>query len=769
MKFAYNEWGNTASWNYTGPNMGRWVANFSPYVIENGGNAGVTFEDGTQHPFTDGMSTNGSDMQYNGATKIALLKSGIQYNFSSASQVTKGDANGNYITYVKDGAGKTTQIVDTLGRSVNIYYENPSDVTLPSRITVLNHTGLPAQILTYTFEYEFRNVDPSVYGYTPAGVVAGNYPFLTRINLPDGKFWAFTYYHGVSASTLLLASVTYPMGGTTTYNYTGSNAQLDAKCKQKVMNANNGQGNVTTSYQHSHCYPANQPPDNCSGDPQAIHSVNIIDPDSATTNVIFNSDGKESSRTGSGKSEYTTWTGSHVQIKQVIVDGYETRTDYQYDVSNGNLLQEEVKPGSGMGTDLNFRGRRTVRTWQSFGNNVYRVQTENVYDLNNALATSLVSQTQYGYDEYVTYPMTDRGPGVAGHLDSYNTGYTTRGNVTTVSRWLASESRWIATHSFYDTLGNVVKTRDAKNYDTVINYGSTNAFAYPTQVINPKGHTTNTVYKFYTGQVESVTNANNFTTTTTYDSLNRVTRIDFPDTSYVRATYDLTINNFSTTIYKSITASQEAASTTYLDGVGREKQKRKSDPAGDIYVDTVYEVCDCNGKVSKVSNPYRLGEIVYWTQTKFDALGRPMKIIPPDGTETQNFTSYTYGPMKTAVTDPAGKARRYHYDVLGRIWKVVPSDTRPDPFSGTLSHESAIFASMHQHFFTSPAMPVGAGDALYAYIYLDPKNMPSEVMLQWNDGAGWEHRAYWGADNIAWGVNGTNSRRYMGALPASGQ
>ena len=41
-------------------------------------------------------------------------------------------------------------------------------------------------------------------------------------------------------------------------------------------------------------------------------------------------------------------------------------------------------------------------------------------------------------------------------------------------------------------------------------------------------------------------------------------------------------------------------------------------------------------------------------------------------------------------------------------------------------------------------------------------------MLQWNDGA-WEHRGYWGANNIAWGVDGTASRRFMGPLPPAGQ
>ena len=64
-------------------------------------------------------------------------------------------------------------------------------------------------------------------------------------------------------------------------------------------------------------------------------------------------------------------------------------------------------------------------------------------------------------------------------------------------------------------------------------------------------------------------------------------------------------------------------------------------------------------------------------------------------------------------------------------------------------------------------MDVAAGDVLFAYVYLDPAHPPQEVMLQWDDGS-WEHRAYWGANNITFGVDGTNSRRYMGALPAAG-
>jgi len=77
---------------------------------------------------------------------------------------------------------------------------------------------------------------------------------------------------------------------------------------------------------------------------------------------------------------------------------------------------------------------------------------------------------------------------------------------------------------------------------------------------------------------------------------------------------------------------------------------------------------------------------------------------------------------------------------------------------------------MHQHYFYGAAerLTVGAGDRLFAYVYLDPANPPSEVMLQWNDG-GWDHRAYWGANDINLGTNGTASRFYVGPLPPAGR
>src|SRR5205823_5118377 len=102
-------------------------------------------------------------------------------------------------------------------------------------------------------------------------------------------------------------------------------------------------------------------------------------------------------------------------------------------------------------------------------------------------------------------------------------------------------------------------------------------------------------------------------------------------------------------------------------------------------------------------------------------------------------------------------------------WTWVGSS--PTPYSGAKAHQSIVLSGLHNHYFygATATLSVGTGDKLFAYVYLDPSNPPSEVMLHWNDGS-WEHRAYWGANNITtYGTDGTPGRYYAGALPAAGQ
>ncbi len=65
-------------------------------------------------------------------------------------------------------------------------------------------------------------------------------------------------------------------------------------------------------------------------------------------------------------------------------------------------------------------------------------------------------------------------------------------------------------------------------------------------------------------------------------------------------------------------------------------------------------------------------------------------------------------------------------------------------------------------------MEISTGDTMFVWVYLDPANVPEQLMLSWNDGS-WEHRAFWGADKISYGTTGTASRFRVGNLPPAGQ
>jgi len=107
------------------------------------------------------------------------------------------------------------------------------------------------------------------------------------------------------------------------------------------------------------------------------------------------------------------------------------------------------------------------------------------------------------------------------------------------------------------------------------------------------------------------------------------------------------------------------------------------------------------------------------------------------------------------------------------VWNFVNSN--PTPFSGSLALKSALIAGDHSHWFqgATTTLQINKGDVLYCYVYLDPTNPPSEIMLQWNttaEAAGvFGKRAYWGANSIDVGTDGTPSRRFIGPLPPTGQ
>ena len=96
----------------------------------------------------------------------------------------------------------------------------------------------------------------------------------------------------------------------------------------------------------------------------------------------------------------------------------------------------------------------------------------------------------------------------------------TVGNLTTKKVWDNVGSKWITTSSTYDVYGNVVSTTDGRGNITQYFFDDS-THALPTRVVvdpeNETGtQTTTTVYDYATGQVTSVTDPNNATSTISY-------------------------------------------------------------------------------------------------------------------------------------------------------------------------------------------------------------------------------------------------------------
>lgn len=75
-----------------------------------------------------------------------------------------------------------------------------------------------------------------------------------------------------------------------------------------------------------------------------------------------------------------------------------------------------------------------------------------------------------------------------------------------------------------------------------------------------------------------------------------------------------------------------------------------------------------------------------------------------------------------------------------------------------------------QHFFTgaNPKLKLGENAKLVAWVFLDPKNPPQTIQLQFNDGS-WEHRASWGADKAFGAGRNNTSNKLIGKLPELGK
>ncbi len=271
-----------------------------------------------------------------------------------------------------------------------------------------------------------------------------------------------------------------------------------------------------------------------------------------------------------------------------------------------------------------------------------------------------------------------------------------RGNPTLLRVWDSTQGDWdnsnnyIETRARFDSDGNQIEAWDAKSNKTTTTFDSTHN-AFPVQVTSPipsdgthgsnTAFTTTATFDFETGLPLTTTDANDLRTEIEYDMATlrpRFTRT-FSGSTQVGSTtetiYNDAPNNYWVKNRAQIDENKWAESITYFDGLGRAWKSEQVDSGGNIFTEKEF---DGDGRVSRVTNPFRANETKVWTTNVYDNASRVIEVVLPDGStvETEYGVSVDapVGVTKQ-ITDQAGKKRKGITNVLGQMVRVIEDPT----------------------------------------------------------------------------------------------
>lgn len=331
-------------------------------------------------------------------------------------------------------------------------------------------------------------------------------------------------------------------------------------------------------------------------------------------------------------------------------------------------------------------------TYLQFDSNVLQA-SKDAYKAQNMLGLATASVVKNGAGTIVSR-------GEVSYDDSgYSPGF--RGNPTLRRVWDSSKGAWnnpsayITTSAKFDGFGNQYEATDANGNTTQTEYSAVNYYAYPTKVttavpdpnpsqnIDGQAHGSNiafvteTTYDFTTGLPLTTKDINGQITTMEYDPATlRPKKVTPPAGAGISETiYNDAPNNYWVKNRAQIDANNWEESISYFDGLGRAYKSEEINSQGNIFVEKEF---DGDGRVKRVTNPFRLNETKQWTTNIYDESSRIKEIILPDGSKVKT----DYGLSVTGVigitkqiTDQAGKKRKGISDAFGRMTRVIEDPT----------------------------------------------------------------------------------------------
>ncbi|HSW87828.1 MAG TPA: FG-GAP-like repeat-containing protein [Candidatus Saccharimonadales bacterium] len=334
-----------------------------------------------------------------------------------------------------------------------------------------------------------------------------------------------------------------------------------------------------------------------------------------------------------------------------------SETDYQYD-SYGNVTKKSELGDTSISGDERF----TYSTY-TYNPSIWLVNKVSDTYINNSDDSTKVSETTDYYDNNATL-----------------TNAPTKGDVTKEIKWLNGGTSPITQYT-YDSYGNQTQVADANGHTTQTTYGTNDITnTYPDSVTNAKNQTTTSTYDLGTGNLLSKTDPNGFITSYTYDVFGRVNKeIDPYDTTSLPTISYQYFDGAAPqgTLVSKLKVSGSSPtfdSYTFIDGLGRKIQTRTpaQDTTKQIVSDTFY---DTTGQVSKQTVPH-LDTLVNSyanpvagsksTDTTHDPIGRVISIINPQG--TSKTTAYNHW-VETNTDENSHQIKNYR-DAFANIIQV---------------------------------------------------------------------------------------------------
>ncbi|MEZ6061267.1 MAG: RHS repeat-associated core domain-containing protein [Planctomycetaceae bacterium] len=589
-------------------------------------------------------------------------------------------STGESVRFVRDPAGRISQVIDPAGRSLTYEYDANGDLT---RFT--DQAGLLTQYTYLTAPAHFMEtaVDPN--GNTVFELQYDADGRLTRSTDAGGATIQNTYNPGQLSET-----ITDPLGNEITTRFDsrgnllsftdalGESVSFTYDASDNIITATDGNGNVVTRTidTRGNLTSLKDPLGNSfvltygednqvtsimdsagnvsrSRYDEAGNLIQYVNAAGVVSSYQYDAQGRPTSYTDNNGNSTQYVYGSGPRPEEVIhADGTRERYEYNYLGQVTRAVDENgfatlytydaigrptsVENALGQTTTYTYDGRYLSSRTDALG----RI-TRYVFDekgRRTAVTDAAGNTTQFGYDDnnqLVT--VTDPLGGIT------TTDYRADGEVESVVDALGNTVRYE-----YDSVGNVTAVIDPRGNRTEYQY---DAMGRLLETMDSLGGTTSYTYDA-AGNLLTAMQANGATVTYVYDSLNRLVSATDPLGGRFEYTYDANGN------LRTFTDANDHVSNLFYDS--RDRVTRIVDPAGE----TLHFTYDAAGNIETAIDPAD-----QTTSYVYDALDRLIRVTDPIG----NTTAYTYDAVGNleSLTDPTARTTTYSYDSLYRLTAVT--------------------------------------------------------------------------------------------------